>query len=673
MNKKLCILTAVLLSVSAGCAGQETEETGYQDNGLPVIELTLDPEEFDRVNESPDHSYRAADASLCITVPDGYANEYSREISGTGSLELEYIRGRGHGTWLADKKPYRFKLQDKADLLGMGANKHWVLLANRYDGTLLRNRLISYMGSRMGMAYVPKSVPVELVVNGEYYGSYVLSEQVRIDRTRIGIDELKPEDISEPEITGGYLVCLFPAYEEAPENVFVSDRLVRFGFESPQFTEDEDGTPGQREYISSWLQKCEDAVFAGDPGSCMDLRSAADYWWIQEFSGNHDAFITSSTYLYKERSGKLFWGPLWDFDLSLGEGLDSVEGFTHRSMIWLDHMRAFNPEYQALLRERWAVLDGIIDEMTEDGGIIDQYAEEIARSYEDDQKRWMITDDSGEAIRRDLREETERLKDWMKQRQNWINTHIDDELYHVYNTVTFTVDGEPYRSTYVLADTFPDKLPQAPYRSGYIFSHWETEDGIPYEDQTISRDIILNAVYTGEAEAGITSAVCFVNPHDVRADIRNRVYDPAYELLPEGSLDRGIIWTSSDPDTATVDEYGIITMKKPGEVRIEARLYTGAADSFVLHICDSSSDDSGPLQELITEEEMILQQDEYRQIGVTPVPLLCNCDLLYTVDDESIAAVDAFGVVHALKSGTSTVTVTDVSSDVSASVRIVVE
>ena len=177
-------------------------------------------------------------------------------------------------------------------------------------------------------------------------------------------------------------MCRVPDYDEAPENIYLSDRGIRFGNEEPQFSQGEDGVSEQKTYISDYLQRTEDAIFSetftdasGKPyDELMDLQSAADYWWIQEFSGNHDAFITSSTYLYKEREGKLYWGPLWDFDLSLGGGLDAIDGFVHRNMLWLDHLRAHEPKYQQLLRERWGVLDPIISELVKEGGVIDQLA-----------------------------------------------------------------------------------------------------------------------------------------------------------------------------------------------------------------------------------------------------------------------------------------------------------
>ena len=192
---------------------------------IPAVYLTIDPAEFDKVNESEDHSYRARTGSMMIRVPDGYAGDYStEELEDTQELELEYIRGRGHGTWSADKKPYRIKLRENADLLGMGPNKHWVLLANRYDHSLLRNRLISYIGTEFGLAFTPKCLPVDLGVNGEYYGSYLLSEQIRIGENRVDIDELTEEDVSDPERTGGYLLFMNPMWDEPLENVYKKSR-----------------------------------------------------------------------------------------------------------------------------------------------------------------------------------------------------------------------------------------------------------------------------------------------------------------------------------------------------------------------------------------------------------------------------------------------------------------
>jgi len=346
-NLTLLLTASVLaLLLLASCSAAQPKQEGastrpWENNGIPTVHLTIDAAEFEQINASEDHSYRASGATVKVDVPEGYTGEYATEpLTSTEELEVDYFRGRGHGTWGADKKPYKFKLKDGCDLLGMGKNKHWVLLANRYDESQLRNRIINYLAARMGSFYAMQSAPVDLVINGEYYGSYALAEEVRIGSARIDIDELTPEDDSEPEITGGYLLCMCPLDDEPLENALTTNRLVRFGAEEPQFTADEDGTAAQKAYIMDYLRRTEDAIFSPDLCDAdgtpytdyLDVRSAADYWWIQEYSGNTDAFITSSTYLYKEREGKLVWGPLWDFDLGLDGSQSDTSGFMHRNM-----------------------------------------------------------------------------------------------------------------------------------------------------------------------------------------------------------------------------------------------------------------------------------------------------------------------------------------------------
>ena len=158
----LAVLTVVLLPVSALAAEQsEGTDLVWEDNGIPVLYLTIDPDEFSAVNESDDHSYQAKNGTIRIEVPAGYKAIGSEDaLTSTEELELDYIRGRGHGTWAADKKPYKLKLKEKADLLGSGKNKNWVLLANRYDDSLLRNRMISYIGEHLGLSYTPQGQPV---------------------------------------------------------------------------------------------------------------------------------------------------------------------------------------------------------------------------------------------------------------------------------------------------------------------------------------------------------------------------------------------------------------------------------------------------------------------------------------------------------------------------------
>lgn len=98
------------------------------------------------------------------------------------------IRGRGNSTWNMgySKLPYKIKLDSKTNLLGFGNSKHWALLANYMDESLLRNKTSYDLSGKMGMVYL-KSTNVEVILNGVYAGNYQLVGNVRIDKSRVNI------------------------------------------------------------------------------------------------------------------------------------------------------------------------------------------------------------------------------------------------------------------------------------------------------------------------------------------------------------------------------------------------------------------------------------------------------------------------------------------------------
>ena len=129
------------------------------------------------------------------------------------------------------------------------------------------------------------------------------------------------------------------------------------------------------------------------------------------------------------------------------------------------------------------------------------------------------------------------------------------------------------------------------------------------------------------------------------------------------TIDKSIVWSSSDTAIAEVDETGTVIMKHTGEVTIDATLNTGAHSSFVLHIYDPVMVEKSSSGHMIVEEEIIMEVGEYRQIQVSLEPSFSESNLQYTCDNEEIASVDYFGVVHAISAGEATVTVSNGSDN----------
>ena len=271
---------------------------------------------------------------------------------------LTQIKGRGNSTWGQIKKPYQIKTSESVDLLQTGndsnKSKTWVLLANYFDTTLLNNHYALKIGKALGMKSYIEGTHVDLYYDGEYRGTYMLSEKVEVGKGRVNITDLqkKNEESNEgvdieklpvksnttksgifytycanmksPEdITGGYLLEM-DFEERAKEEVcyFRTTRGQYVVVKSPEFASKE-----EMEYISSLYQEYEDAVYNGgvNPSTgkkysdYVDKESIASYYIVNELSKAKD-FFTSSAYLYKNSGeDKMSMGPLWDYDLSFGK------------------------------------------------------------------------------------------------------------------------------------------------------------------------------------------------------------------------------------------------------------------------------------------------------------------------------------------------------------------
>ena len=272
----------------------------------------------------------------------------------TVDSKLSSIKGRGNSTWALPKKPYNIKFEKKTNLFGMGKAKKWSLLASYYDPSFLRNTFIFDLADEIGLLYSSKSKHVDLYINGEYQGNYIVCESVEVGESRVNItdlDDLNEEANSEidiekvnlagdrngssagsikyaeipnnPEdITGGYLLEFDFLDRYAPE---VSGFVTKLGqpvvLKSPEYA-----SKAQVEYISSLWQEIEDAIYSENGTNSLgkhytdyiDVESFAKMYIIEELSMDIDAGLSSCFFFKDAKSDKLVASPVWDFDLALG-------------------------------------------------------------------------------------------------------------------------------------------------------------------------------------------------------------------------------------------------------------------------------------------------------------------------------------------------------------------
>ena len=175
----------------------------------------------------------------------------------------------------------------------------------------------------MQLKFTPRCQPVDVILNGNYQGNYYICDQIEVGKNRVNITKLEPTDVSQPNISGGYLLEIDASSGFNPkfgdkgwgnkggENTFKTTRGIVGKIEFPK--EDELITE-QKEYIIGKLNQFEDEIYNGDLNS-IDLESYSKYFLIEEFSGDPDN-VFSSFYFTKERNDdKFYFGPVWDFDL----------------------------------------------------------------------------------------------------------------------------------------------------------------------------------------------------------------------------------------------------------------------------------------------------------------------------------------------------------------------
>lgn len=217
------------------------------------------------------------------------------------------IRERGNYSRSFPKKPYRIKFANKHKVLGSKANaKKWTLINNYGDKTLMRNQLAFELSRRFGLPYTPFCAYVDVILNGDYKGSYQLCDQIEVRKNRVDIEEMTPDDNSGEALTGGYLIEA-DAYADQEISMFWSTRGTGVTIKSPK---EDSITWEQAEYIAAQYNKMEKNWKTN-----LDLNTFLRHFLVGEVSGNTDTYW--SMYLYKHRSNDtLYVGPVWDFDLA---------------------------------------------------------------------------------------------------------------------------------------------------------------------------------------------------------------------------------------------------------------------------------------------------------------------------------------------------------------------
>ena len=387
--------SARLTAVNKLVVGMITPETIREYSVLPVLELTVE-------NNIGDN-YETGTMVL---------SDVSKQVLYEGGLEIKL---RGNSTRYLNKRPYKIKLETKSDLFAMGENKHWVLLANDIDHTLIRNKITLDFASAIGMKFASESQLVSLFLNGNYQGVYQLCEHIRVDEERVDIYDwedyflaeewseeldMKQEEFEEaantPQ-TGGFLleadfyalresklakvVTNFhqPFYFNTPEEISEDSELVTYtknyiqSFEYALHSEDYIYNSDDKHYSAFGIQydgkengwfgsvsevEYTDPTFDGYHYSQLfELDSLVQNFMVCELTMNWDS-MKNSTFLYKDIEGPAYMGPVWDYDWAYGN-INMYRIDTYITDDWHTTNNYFTREqfYQSVQWNRYLIKD----------------------------------------------------------------------------------------------------------------------------------------------------------------------------------------------------------------------------------------------------------------------------------------------------------------------------
>ena len=215
------------------------------------------------------------------------------------------IKGRGNSSWHWSKKPYTIKFAEKTKLCGLKKGKRWNLMSNHQDVTEMMNATIFKAGRIVGAPYQPHSIPIELYVNGSYYGCYTLTEHVGIHNNCVDEDDWS------------VMLELDSYYDET-----YKFRSMFFGLpvnvKNPDFSEE--GCPITLSQVKNDWDEFEDQLRRKkDLTEHLSIDSFAMFMFMNDLCGNTELNHLKSTFLYKPHgTDRFIFGPGWDFDWGFG-------------------------------------------------------------------------------------------------------------------------------------------------------------------------------------------------------------------------------------------------------------------------------------------------------------------------------------------------------------------
>ena len=349
--------------------GGKTVQICAKQSSLPSLRLTLNGTTLEQVHRDKNVKYPGND----LVVTDG-------DDVFTGTVEF---KGRGNSTWREyAKKPYQIKFSKKTSVLGMPAAKKWILLANASDDSMIRTRLVYDAAEQMGFPYVTEYKYVDLWVDGEYLGVYLIGEKAEIGKNRLNLQD-----------PAGAMFELDNGFATDEDHYFFEGRLNSY-FALKEIVEEDDAHIAQAmsnfqtamtRFTTALTSEGWENLSLDQLNAMIDVDSLARYYLMNEYVLNGESFFTSFFWYQDGASDVLHVGPLWDFDTCMGNKQEKVTDYNACDTSVLMKKMLNIPAFYQRVQELYARYEPVLTGMA---GQIDGRKAEIGVSADLNYLRW---------------------------------------------------------------------------------------------------------------------------------------------------------------------------------------------------------------------------------------------------------------------------------------------
>jgi len=391
------------------------------ESGLPVIKINT--------QNGVEIESREIYVNMTFSLTD--PNNPRNNVTKTNMKDL--IRGRGNDSWAnpnAHKKSYRIKFDKKTILFGLEAAKSWNMIAQYRDPTLLFNVVAFELGNRFALPFNHSFHFVELYLNGEYKGNYLLTEHNQVGAGRVDIDENE-----------GWLVELDQYYDTEPK-FMTTNYDIPVMIKSPEFEPADISNP-MCDFVRNEINALTHAVASPDfpengYRNLINISTFIDFIMINEITNNKEIVSPGSIYMHKDKDDLINMGPLWDFDSGYGFLPDfflsniSGEYFYHypdtKTPLHDFFSKLFeDPIFLAKYKERW---NEKYDDIISIPDFIDEMANKLKRSAEQNFQTWWYRThapwtDTNTAEPNDYLASVSALKNYYNTRIDYLNNELN--------------------------------------------------------------------------------------------------------------------------------------------------------------------------------------------------------------------------------------------------------